>query len=397
MTASMTCTAAIVLLTLSIPAFAGDQPIPPTDKTRWSDESHRRLADAKRQRLMDSRFTEKMRDAQDAMSTQTNYDVLTYDIRMKLDHDVDTLYGAVKFVARATVDGVAQVEVDFNDGRQLDSIAIPSGTLSFSRLNNTVTVDLDRVYDAGEQFEFDMFYRRSIYFFSFQEIVYLTTLFEPYDARDWWPCKDRMDDKADTFFIAITVDTGFYVGSNGTLDSVVASGDVWQTFYYTEHYPMASYLFSLSISQYQVWHDEWVYNDEADTMPITHAVFPSFYSYSLPRYGILPDALTLLSEMFGQYPFADEKYGHAMSQGWVGMEHQTMSTMGTAEGIFEPDVVIHELAHQWWGDMITCESWGDLWLNEGFATYSEALYFETVLGRPFYHEYMNDMAYWGNL
>lgn len=397
MIASMICATVVTLLALSVPAIAGDNATTPTGKTQWSEESHQRLAEAKRQRLIESRFAEKMRDAKDATSTQTNYDVLTYDIRMTLDHDVDTLYGAVKFHAQATIDGVSQVEVDFNDNRPLDSIIIPSGTLGFSRSNNTVTVDLDRTYDAGEQFEFDMFYHRSIYFTSFQEIEFLTTFFEPYDARDWWPCKDRMDDKADTFFIAITVDTGFYVGSNGTLDSVISSGDAWQTFYYTEHYPMASYLFSLAVSQYTVWHDEWVFNNNADTMPITHAVFPSFYAYSLPRYGILPDALTLLSELFGQYPFADEKYGHAMSRGWAGMEHQTMSTMGSAEGIFEPWVIVHELAHQWWGDMITCESWGDLWLNEGFATYAEALYFEVMWGRGFYHEYMNDMAYTGNL
>ena len=205
-----------------------------------------------------------------------------------------------------------------------------------------------------------------------------------------------MDDKADTFFIAITADTRFYVASNGTLDSSVVTPGHVKTFYYTMPYPMASYLFAIAVSDYAVWYDEWAYNDNQDTMPLIHAVDPAWYVYSQDYYNVTPTALTVLSNKYGLYPYADLKYGHATMEWWSAMEHQSMSWMLGSHysgwGYSEP-VVVHELAHQWWGDYITCESWADIWLNEGWATYSEALYYQVRMGWDYYHDYMEYMDY----
>ena len=109
---------------------------------------------------------------------------------------------------------------------------------------------------------------------------------------------------------------------------------------------------------------------------------------SLAAYAVVPQAIEIFANLFGEYPFINEKYGHANIE-WVGaLEHQTVTSMtGSAFG-FNEYVIIHELAHQWWGDMITCRNWHEMWLNEGFATYSEALFIESRDGKQAYHDYI---------
>jgi len=211
-------------------------------------------------------------------------------------------------------------------------------------------------------------------------------------ARTWWPCKDRPDDKADSMDIYVTCDTTLYCASNGTLIDTTFNGDGTWTFYYQERYPITTYLFSLAISNYSVWED-WYYYGDNDSMLIVNHVYPDRYVTSLSSYDITPYAIGVYADLFGEYPFTDEKYGHANFEWGGAMEHQTVSSMnGGSFGFTEP-VIVHELAHQWWGDMITLNNWHEIWLNEGFASYCEALYYEVKDGKAAYHDYMNGMFY----
>ncbi len=359
--------------------------------------THKALMESKRMAVERMRAYQKY-SAAFAPEGQADYDVLWYDIKMKavdIDESIsDSLYGAVTFHAAAVVDGLTQVPVDLIDENPIDSIVSPAGTLTYTRADDVVTVFLDRTYSLGESFEFTVYYRHEINFGYLPNLPSaFNTFSEPLRAPRWWACKQRLDDKADSFKIAVTVDTSYYVGSNGTLDSIVEHGNEWHTFYYTEHYPMAMYLFSISVSDYVLWYDSWVYNGGADTLSIVNAVFPDDYDQSLEIYGVVPQALTIYSDLFGLYPFSDEKYGHTMSVGGEGIEHQTMTTLGNDSSVFNVTATIHELAHQWWGDMITCRSWQHVWLNEGFATYCEALYYEGTEGEAAYHNHMDHLKY----
>lgn len=362
---------------------------------------HQKLWEAKASAYMNKQLARKLASAGIAENTQTNYDIKYHDIYIRVDDTTEIIYGRVTFLAAAAEDGVTEIQIDFFDNMTIDSIVAPSGPLSYTRANNVVTVTLDGTYNTGEEFTFDFYYHGHPTEGGFQAFSFdtrfgkkvISSLSEPYYARTWWPCKDRMDDKPDSFDIAIEVDTAFFVGSNGSLDSVVENGGNTHTFYYSVRYPMVTYLFSVAISEYTVWYDEWVYNGGADTMPIINAVYPDRYTYSLGKFNVTPGAITVFSESYGQYPFVNEKYGHANFEWGGAMEHQTMSSMSGTDFGFSTPVVVHELSHQWWGDMITCKQWGHIWLNEGWASYSEALYYLETEGWASYHNYMNGMRY----
>jgi aminopeptidase N len=373
--------------------------------TDWStatpSQIHEYMAANKARMLEERREISKSMAAQLAVSTQTNHDVLWYDIFIRVNDTTGYVYGNVKCVAKAVDPSISQIQVDLFSNMAIDSIVSPAGNLVYTRSGNVVTVTLDRLYSEGEQFVFTIGYHGHPTQGGFQGFSFgthngfktISSLSQPFLARTWWPCKDRMDDKADSFKIAIEVDTSFYVGSNGSLDSTASASANSKVFYYTEHYPMANYLFSVAIAPYTVWHQYYKYNNGNDSMLITHAVYPDQYEYSLPLWGITPNAIRLLAQTFGQYPYLTEKYGHANFNWGGGMEHQTMTSMTWSEFGFSEPVVVHELAHQWVGDMITCESWHDIWLNEGFASYAEALYYLNRDGWSAYFNYMRTMDY----
>lgn len=366
-------------------------------------EIHQRLGQSKAEALLDQQFYRKLMAQEKGVTNQTAYDVLHYDIEMRINDTTEWIYGRVGVTAQVLDNFLQIIELDLLSNMIVDSVTTDSSQLSYSRSGDILSVDLGRAFEPDEQFTFDIFYNGhpsegGFQGFSFDNRVtgkVMSSLSEPYFARSWWPCKDRMDDKADTYSIAIEVDTSFYVASNGTLDSVVNPLGNTHTYYYSVSYPMVTYLFSLAISRYTVWYDEYVYNSGADTLPLVHAVYPDWYSYSLPRYGETPNMLAAFEEAFGAYPFRNEKYGHANFEWGGGMEHQTMTSMGGSSFGFSLPVVAHELGHQWWGDMITCETWTDIWLNEGWASYSEAVWTLADEGWSAYRSYMNSMAYTG--
>jgi aminopeptidase N len=323
-----------------------------------------------------------------------NIDVTYY----KLDLDVrplsSLLYGVVTLRARSLRAGLSGFTLDLNGALAVDSVRSGGARIPFSQFALGMLVTLDRPYAAGEIFTVDIAYHGSppqtgfgsFVFYGQNGSPWVWTLSEPYGARDWWPCKDNTIDKADSADIWITCPQGLKAGSNGLLVSVVENQSGTVTYRWAERYPIAPYLVSVTISNFVEFTD-WFHYTATDSMPVLNYVLPASLAGARVALGATPAMLTVFSNRFGLYPFIREKYGHAQF-GWGGaMEHQTMtSTTNFAEA-----TISHELAHQWFGDMITCANWRSLWLNEGFATYSEALYLEAKSGPQAYAVHLQDI------
>ncbi len=392
-----------VILSLAPATFSQDHGALPMDSLT-APERHRIEGEAKAQALDRSRRMQQLA-ASMPQDDQSNYDVKWYDITFRVNDTTEILYGVVKFVALATINNVSQIDVSFYSGMSVDQIVGPSGPLTFTRTGDFVTVTLDRSYNTGEEFAFDFYYSGHPVESGFQAFAFdwyngkrsITTLSEPYFAHTWWPCKDRMDDKPDSIGIHIEVDTSLYCASNGTLDSITAgSGPNSRVFNYTNHYPIATYLFSVAIAPYVVWQQNYIYNGGLDTMPVVHHAYQDRYSLSLTTWINTPTYIAALAAAYGPYPFPKDKYGHANFNWGGAMEHQTCTSMqGNTTFGFDTWVIVHELSHQWWGDLVTCKSWHDIWLNEGWASYSEAVYQLAASGWSAYRTYMNSMAYKG--
>jgi aminopeptidase N len=262
----------------------------------------------------------------------------------------------------------------------------------FTQNSSSFDIFLARSYTIGEILSVDVFYEGipiatgfgSFVFSSHSGVPWVYSLSEPYGAKDWWPCKNDPSDKADSADIIVTCDSTLKVGSEGTLVSVVNNKNGTSTHHWKERYPIASYLISVAITNY-VQFSNWFRYSATDSMEILNYVLPEHDSTARKNLPRVVDMLAIYSNLFGLYPFIKEKYGHAEFGKGGAMEHQTMTSTTT----FDEDVISHELAHQWFGDMITCRTWSDLWLNEGFAQYCSALYRERQYGVKSYWTYIN--------
>ena len=204
------------------------------------------------------------------------------------------------------------------------------------------------------------------------------TLSEPFAAKDWFPVKQDLEDKADSVWVFLTTDSANFATSQGLLTSVVTVGDK-KRYEWKSAYPIDYYLISFAVSEYQQY-NLYAYPEEleGDSVLIENYVYDSpgcleNYKNSIDE---TPAMVDLFSDLYILYPFWEEKYGQTLVELGGGMEHQTNSTMGG----FWFGLVAHELGHMWFGDNVTCATWSDIWINEGFATYSNYLAEEFIHG-----------------
>ena len=332
---------------------------------------------------------------------QEKIDIKFYELNLDIDFNSSRLRGSV------TVNGVIGniypdfIELDLYDNMTVDSILQNNIPILYLHENDILKIPISDITLNDENlFSLTIFYQGTpdhcgaggFKFDEHQNIGHVWTLSEAYCARSWWPCKDDPSDKADSVNIIISVplEPAYIVASNGLLSSTTINNNK-KTYFWKERYPITTYLVSLAIYPYTKWVDQYVSPISSDTMLIEHYVFPDRYEASYPNYSLTKDMLSFFSELFGEYPFISEKYGHADFTWGGGMEHQTLSSMGS----FSQNLMVHELGHSWWGNLITCKTFNDIWLNEGFARYCQALWAEHMYGREAYFDFMNNHAYYG--
>jgi aminopeptidase N len=213
---------------------------------------------------------------------------------------------------------------------------------------------------------------------------------QPSFAQKWFPCKDIPSDKA-TASINITVADTLSVASNGILKNIIHNTDRTKTFRWETNYPIATYLISFAVGNYISSEDIYTSIGGRD-LRVNYFVFPEYLEKSKEDFRNTKKMLKFMEDMFGEYPFIEEKYGIALVPGELMMENQTISYIKedliTGTGEVE-QFLIHEMAHQWFGNMLTPKNWQHIWLNEGFATYIQALYYEYYLGKKWYHHIIN--------
>ncbi|HEX6791658.1 MAG TPA: M1 family aminopeptidase [Candidatus Krumholzibacteria bacterium] len=322
-----------------------------------------------------------------------NFDVTYYHLDLFIGMDDDSITGTVRVEGRVVNAALSTLTLDLAPTMEAVAVTLPDDTpLAFTHPGAALNIQLPSSQGVGSLVAVDITYRGIPLTDGFGNFVFGTrspgyrygwSLSEPYGAREWWPCKDHPSDKADSVRVTVTVPSEYRVGSQGLLLSENVNGPN-TTYDWLSHYPISSYLISVSVGVYLRFQESYTRPValEAEfgplTMPLDHLRYRmDTAADTLPaNWQLTPDMMEVEEDWFGPYPFANEKYGHAQFTFFGGMEHQTMTSLGGGGTA----TVAHEMAHQWYGDSVTPASWRHLWLNEGFATYSELLYFEARPG-----------------
>ncbi|MBL8060029.1 MAG: Ig-like domain-containing protein [Chthonomonas sp.] len=314
-------------------------------------------------------------------------DVLHNTLNLTLAPPSNVLSASTQISAESKHLSLSEFTFRLSDTFTIGQVLLDGRPISITRLDpSTVRANFDQPYTIGQVFTLDIPYSGPAVSAFFGSIAFGTraasgpycfSLSEPWYAYTWWPNKDDNTDKA-TFDINVTVPSSLSAVSNGVLLGVDNVGGGQNRYRWSTDYPMAPYLAMIAVSDYNTWTTPFDFGGQ--NMPIQYWIWPdqdngtnrASWEKAVPM-------MTAFNDAFGEYPFKEEKYSMYQFTFGGGMEHQTATGMG---GFWE-SVVAHELAHHWWGDMITCATWHDIWLNEGFATYAEAVWQERRVGGSF--------------
>lgn len=322
------------------------------------------------------------------LSHELKYDVKFVHLNLNLERINKYISGGVTTIATVTIAPLDTFQTLLHQNHTIDSVRFNGTLLSYLRKDSLLKVKVPTPLTNGSTFTVSVYYHGtapvggSAIGNGFDNGTSGSwgnqatwSLSESLAAYHWWPCKQMLTDKIDSSWVYITTDSTNKVGSNGLLKNVVVVGNK-KRYEWKSKTPIAYYLISIAVAKYKEYnlyaHPLYLPND---SILIQNYIYdnainnPSWINGQKIVLNKMPQVMEFECKMYGMYPFYKEKYGHCMAPFGGGMEHQTMTSLG----FFDYYTDAHELGHQWWGDNVTCKSWGDIWINEGFAVYTELL------------------------
>ena len=202
------------------------------------------------------------------------------------------------------------------------------------------------------------------------------------DGADiWWPCKDHPSDEPDSMRMKFTVPNPLTCVSNGRFIDSTDNGDNTSTFEWFISTPINNYNVTIYAAEFSLIEDTYQ-SVSGEEIPFYFWVLPEYYNTAVNYMDVFLNEFNFLESICGPFPFGTDKHGWAHAPYW-GMEHQTIIAYGhnfTTNSWGLDYIHYHELAHEWWGNLISAKDWADIWIHEGLATYTEALYVEHLSG-----------------
>ncbi len=350
-------------------------------------------------------------------SYRSCYDVYYYDLNVTIDDKNKELINSYNDFYITSLEDFDNIQIDLFSNLEINSIVFNEIKLNFKRKFNAVFIDFPEIIKKGENVKFRVNYdgkpRKAVnppwdggfsWDYDKNKNPWIGVSCQGLGASSWWPCKDHQSDEPDSMRITCTVRSPLKVVSNGKLISNKSGYDLKlkskvNTSSWFVSYPINNYNVTLCAADYAHFSDYYLSN--SDTLFLDYYVLTYNETKAKEHFKQVKPMLECFEEYFGQYPFINDGFS-LVETPYLGMEHQSAIAYGNnylpgyngnknfIAGLDFDYIIVHETGHEWWGNSITTNDIADMWIHEGFCTYSEVIYVECMYGYETMLEYVNN-------